>query len=140
MVMGLCVIGHYFHTFFQSILSSDTIFTRIFRPFLTQLHFTFLTPHLAPLCLSRLCSFFLCFMPSRSQTNDKNAIRLVHRTPNDSTTGLPTFRNNPAVVPPCPNPAREPLLPPPNAPTTQSSGLPELRARAGVRPSRECSW
>ena len=60
-------------------VSSDTIFAHIFRPFLSQLHFTFLTPHL----------FFLyvypCYalMPSRPQTDDKerNSIGTTgHRT------------------------------------------------------------
>ena len=62
------------------------------------------------------------------------------RTLNNSTTGLPTFQNSPAVVLPHLDPVREPLLLPPNAPTTQSSGLPELGAQVGVRPSCEYSW
>ena len=57
---------------FEWRLSSDAIFLFIFRPFLTQLHFTFLTPHLSPLCLFQLCSFSsMKIMPSRSRTNNK---------------------------------------------------------------------
>ena len=52
-------------------LSSDTIFARIFRPFSTQLHFTFLNPPFS------LMSIFVMFIPlclSCSRTDDKNAI------------------------------------------------------------------
>ena len=118
-------------------LSSDTIFACIFRPFSTQLHFTFLTPHLSPSMIISL--MLLCLSHTHKQTT-RTQFDWYDQTPNNSTTGLPTFQNSPAVILPHPDPAREPLLPPPNAPTTQSSGLPKLRARVGVRPSREYSW
>ena len=62
------------------------------------------------------------------------------QTPNNSSTGLPTFRNSPVVVPLHTDPVLEPPLPPLNAPTTQSSGLPRHRARVGVRPPHEGFW
>ena len=115
-------------------------FCSIFCPFSIQLHFTFLTPHLFPLCLlyHDYPLMPLCLHAHEQMTRTR--FDWYYRTPNDLTTGLPTFRNSPVVVPPHPDPAREPLLPPPNAPTTQSSGLPGHGARVGVRLLHERSW
>ena len=55
-------------------VSSDTIFARIFRLFLTQLHFTFLTP---PFSLMLIFVMLIPLMLSCSRTDDKNTIRLV---------------------------------------------------------------
>ena len=60
-----------------SLMSSDTIFACIFRPFSTQLHFTFLTLYLSPLCLFSSCLFPYALMLSRSRTDNKNTIQLV---------------------------------------------------------------
>ena len=118
-------------------MSSDTIFARIFRPFSTQLHSTFLTPlfsfmlifdMLSPLCLSR------------SQTDDKNTFNWYYWSLNNSSTGLPTSRNSPVVVPPHLDPVLEPPPPPLNTPTTQSSRLPRHGAQVGVCPPHEGSW
>ena len=46
-----------------AVLSSDTIFTRIFRPFLTQLHSAFL---ISPFSLMLAFVIILPSMPSRS--------------------------------------------------------------------------
>ena len=96
-------------------------FARIFCPFSIQLHSTFLTPPFS-LMLILVMLFPLCL--SRSQTDNKNKFDWYNRTPNNSSTGLLTFQNSPVVVPPHPDPALEPLLPPLNTPTTQSSRLP----------------
>ena len=69
-------------------LSSDTIFALIFRPFLTQLHFTFLTP---PFSLMLTPSYVHPFMFSCSRTDDKNTIQLYNWSPNNLSTGLLTF-------------------------------------------------
>ena len=109
-------------------LSSDSIFACIFCPFLTQLYFTFLTPPFSPY------AFHAHEQMTRTQFD------WYYRTPNNSSTGLLTSRNSPVVVPLHLDPVLEPLLPPLNAPTTQSSGLPGHGVRAGVCLSHERSW
>ena len=66
-------------------------------------------------------SVFYAFTLTNGQ---QEHIQLYHQTPNNSSTGLPTFRNSPVVIPPHLDPALEPPLLPPSAPTIQSSGLP----------------
>ena len=136
-----------------TIVSSDAIFAHIFfvhfRPNFT-LHslphtLTFLL-HAYPVYVS----LFMPFMPFHThEQTTRTRFDWYYQTPNNSTTGLLTFRNSPAVFPPHPDPAREPplpppnaptTLPPPNAPTTQSSRLPGHGARVGVCPSCEYSW
>ena len=122
-------------------LSSDAIFVHIFvhfRPNFTSpsLPHTFL-PYVHHCYAYPLMSSYA--LHAHEQTT-RTQFNWYYRTPNDTTTGLPTFRNSPAVVPPHLDPVLEPLLPPPNAPTTQSSRLPRHRAQVGVHPSRECSW
>ena len=121
------VIGHYFCSYFSS----------IFDP--TSLHIPYPTPFLPYVYLEYVHSSMLLCLHAHEQTT-RTQFNWYNRTPNNSTTGLPTFRNSPVMLLPHPDPVREPLLPPPNAPTTQSSGLPKLGARVGVRPSREYSW
>ena len=115
-------------------MSSDTIFACIFCPFSTQLHFTFLTPPFS-LCLSLLCFSFYAFTLTNKTT--RTQFDWYNWSPNNSSTGLLTFRNSPVVVPLHPDPAPEPPPPPLNAPTTQSSGLPGCGAQVGVRPLHE---
>ena len=119
------------------LVSSDAIFARIFCPFSTQLHSTFLTP---PFSLMPIFDMFipLCFHAHEQTT--RTQFDWYHQTPNNSSTGLPTSQNSPVVVPPHPDPAQEPPQPPPNAPTTQSSRLPGHGARVGVRPPHEGFW
>ena len=81
-------------------LSSDTIFAPIFCPFSTQLQFTFLTPPFSPLCLSPY-AFHTHEQTTRTQFD------WYYRTPNNSSTGLPTSRNSPVVVPPPLDPTQE---------------------------------
>ena len=117
-------------------VSSDTIFACIFPSIFdpTSLHI----PYPTPFSLMLVSSMPLC-LHTREQMTRKR-FDWYNRTPNYSTTGLLTFQNSPVVVLPHPDPALEPLLPPPNAPTTQSSGLPKLGARVGVCPLHEYSW
>ena len=105
-------------------LSLDTIFARIFQPFSTQLHFTFLTPSFS---LMLIPVMFMFYADHAHEQMTRTQFDWYDRTPNDSSTGLPTSRNSPVVVPHL-DPALEPLPPPPNAPTTQSSRLPGHRA------------
>ena len=103
----------------------QTIFLLVFFVhFSTQLHFTFLT-HLSPSCLSLLQSFPLCSLClyAHKQTT-RTQFDWHYQTLNNLSTGLPTFRNSPVAIPSHPDPVLEPLPPPLNAPTTQSSGLP----------------
>ena len=95
-------------------------------------------PHLSPLCLSLLCLPSYAFHTHEQMTRTR--FDWYYWTPNNSSTGLPTSQNSPVVVPSHPDPALEPPLLPPNAPTTQSSGLPEHGARVGVRPPHKDSW
>ena len=60
--------------FWSREMSSDAIFACIFRPFSTQLHFTFLTPPFS-FMLTFVMFVFLCL--SRLRTGGKNTIRLV---------------------------------------------------------------
>ena len=105
----------------QCYLLLDTIFCHIFHPFLTQLLFTFLTLSL-PFMFIFVMSFSLCFNAHEQTTRTK--LNWNYWSPNSSSTGLPTSRNSPVVAPLPLDPAWEPLPPPPNTPTTQSSGLP----------------
>ena len=57
-----------YHLLSTSYLSSDTTFARIFHPFSTQLHITFLTP---PFSLMLILVNTYPLMPSHSQTNNK---------------------------------------------------------------------
>ena len=97
------------------------VFLSIFNP--TPLHIPYST--FLPYAYRNYVS---SLMPSCSQTNDKNTVQLVQLSPNNSSTGLLTFRNSPVEVPPHPDPALEPPPLQPNAPTIQSSGLPGHRA------------
>ena len=67
-------------------LSLDAIFAHISRPFLTQLHFPFLTPSLPYIYLHYV------FLPmlSRSRTDDKNTFDWYNGLLKNSSTGLPT--------------------------------------------------
>ena len=123
--------------FLISTVSSDTIFTLIFGPLLIQLHSTFLNP---PFSLMLIFAMFFLLCLSHSRTDNKNTIQLVQLSLNNSSTGLPTFRNSPVVVPPQPDPVLEPPPLPPNAPTTQSSRLPGHGAQVGVCPPHEDPW
>ena len=118
------VIGHYFLLIFLS----------IFDP--TSLHIPY--PFFSPLCLSLLCSFLLCIHTHERTT--RTQYDWYNWSPNNSSTGLPTFRNSPVVVPLHLDPVLEPPPPPPNAPTTQSSRLPEHGAQVGVCPPHEDLW
>ena len=109
-------------------VSSDAIFARIFPSISTQLHFTFLTP---PFSLMPILVIFTTLCPYAFHTHEQTTrtqFDWYYQTPNNLSTGLPTSQNSPAVAPPHPDPALEPPLPPLNAPTTQSSGLPGHRA------------
>ena len=121
-----------------------TLFLLIFFVhFSTQLHFTFLTPPSSPLFHAILVMLFFLkplYAFHAHEQSTRARFDWYYRTPNNSSTGLPTFRNSPVVVPPHPDPVLEPLLPPPNAPTTQSSGLPGHGAQVGVRLLHEGSW
>ena len=108
-----------------------------FCPFSTQLYFTFLTPPFS-LMLILVMLFPLCLHAHERTTRTR--FDWYYRTPNNLSTGLPTSQNSPVVVPPHPDPALEPPLPPPNTPTTQSSRLPGHGAQVGVHPSCERSW
>ena len=94
------------------------IFSVHFRPNFTSHSL----PHLSPLCLSLLRSSPYVFHAHEQTT--RTQFDWYNWTPNNLSTGLPTFRNSPVVVPHHPDPVLEPPQPPLNAPTTQSSGLP----------------
>ena len=126
-IVELFVIGHYFCTYFSS----------IFDP--TSLHIPYPTPFSHMLISTMLVSSMLLCLHAHEQTT-RTRFDWYNQTPNYSTTGLLTFRNGPVVVLPHPDPVQELPLPPLNAPTTQSSRLPELGAQVGVRPLRKYSW
>ena len=71
-------------------LSLDTIFARIFCPFSTQLHFTFLTPPFSLMLIlvvfTPLCP--LCYHAHKQTT--RTQFDWYYRTPNNSSTGLLT--------------------------------------------------
>ena len=109
-------------------------FCSYFCLFSNQLHSTFLTP---PFFFMIILVMFppLCFHAHKPMT--RTQFDWYNRTPNNSSTGLPTFQNSLAEVPLHPDPVLEPPPPPPNTPTTQSSGLPGHRVRVGVCPPHE---
>ena len=86
------VIGHYFCSYFLS----------IFDP--TSLHIPYPTfpPYVYPCYVYSLMLFTL--------TNRRQRLQFdwYDQTPNNSSTGLPTFQNSPVVVPLHPDPALEP--------------------------------
>ena len=109
-------------------------FLSIFDP--TSLHIPY--PNLSPLCLSLLCSSPYVFHAHEQTT--RTQFDWNYWSLNNLSTGLPAFQNSPVVVPLHPDPALEPPPLPPNAPTTQSSGLPRHGAQVGVRPLHEGFW
>ena len=112
----------------------QTLFSLVFFVhFSTQLLFTLLTPPFSFMLI------FAMFIHAHEQTT-RTRFDWYDRTLNNSSTGLLTFRNSPVVIPLRPDPVLEPHLPPPNAPTTQSSGLPGHGARVGVHLLPEHSW
>ena len=117
---GLYVIGHYFHKYFLSIFDPSSLHIP-YPTFLPYVHPSYVLP------------FYAFMLTNKRQEH----IRLDYGSPNNSSTGLPTFRNSPVVVPLHLDPALEPPLLPLNAPTTQSSGLPGHGVRVGVRPPHE---
>ena len=113
----------------------QTLFLLVFSVHFRPNFISHSLPHLSPLCLSLLCSFLYAFHAHEQTTRTR--FDWYYWSPNNSSTGLPTSRNSPVVVPPPPDPVLEPPPPQPNAPTTQSSGLPGHGARVGVRPPHE---
>ena len=69
-------------------MSSDAIFARIFCPFLTQLHFTFLTP---PLSLMLILVMFMLYAFHAHEQTTRTQFDWYYRTPNNLSTGLLTF-------------------------------------------------
>ena len=96
-------------------VSSDTIFACIFVHFWPNF-----TSHSLPKPFSFMLIFVMFFSlclhsPDKQQ---EHKFDWYYWSPNNSSTGLLTFQNSPVVVPPHPDPALEPPLPPLNIPTT----------------------
>ena len=119
-------------------MSSDMIFTLIFRPFSTQLPLLSLSPPFF-LWLPYYMFFSLCLISLTNRQQEHNSIG-YYQSPTQQSTWLLTSRNSPVLLRP-PDPALELLQPPSLAPTVQSSRLPGHRAWVGVRPPHEdLSW
>ena len=108
----------------ESVYCHRTLFLLIFFVHFWSNFTSHSLPHVSSLCLSLLGSFFYVSHTHKQMT--RTQFDWYNRSPNTSSTGLPTSWNSPVVVPPQPDPVLEPPLPPPNTPTTQSSGLPSV--------------